>query len=497
MRLAPILIQEGRKEDLFKKYEEKFNSELSWLVYILSYPFLSQTNFKYGDFVLKNLHSNSSVEEFTDIIKYIKEFDRFQGALEEKDINKYDLDGLKLAIDAHKESSKSHQRKIDANGAKKLYEDINILIVKPLTYEASCKYGAGTKWCTTMAGQSSYFQSHTADQQALYYIILKKFTRDNQFYKIAVHMTPTSEVWYDSTDERMSDREKEVFSLGAPKMIETIRKDYQKLLKEKGEVFFKKLFDYQNYKFENVSQEFKTNHYIGIEFEKSELLNTPNNAVMELNISVDEENIDSYLVRIVYEVTSDKIIFNIRYANDYFEPEFDFGIASVSTNLSIGTFHLQNPTNDSIKSIFNELCYTIEKQVIYRMKINTKFMSFIHDNKSVWNPNRRSYGYTFKKNAGMVKKLVDYLDSGKTGTKLDFLTNIGNLEKGELNGKPFYRRTGEKRWGASSVWRGQHSGFFNSAKLAGILDYDKKGNQFILKKGPNFEKFKSGQLSAL
>ena len=124
-------------------------------------------------------------------------------------------------------------------------------------------------------------------------------------------------------------------------------------------------------------------------------------------------------------------------------------------------------------------------------------MSFIHDNKSVWNPNRTSYGYTFKKNAGMVKKLVDYLDSGKTGTKLDFLTNIGNLEKGELNGKPFYRRTGEKRWGPSSVWRGQHSGFFNSAKLAGILDYDKKGNQFILKKGPNFEKFKSGQLSAL
>ena len=78
MRLAPILIQEGRKEDLFKKYEEKFNSELSWLVYILSYDFLNQTNLKYGDFVLKNLNPNSSVEEFTDIIKYIKDFDRFQ-----------------------------------------------------------------------------------------------------------------------------------------------------------------------------------------------------------------------------------------------------------------------------------------------------------------------------------------------------------------------------------------------------------------------------------
>ena len=52
-------------------------------------------------------------------------------------------------------------------------------------------------------------------------------------------------------------------------------------------------------------------------------------------------------------------------------------------------------------------------------------------------------------------------------------------------------------WKISSEFRGQLSAFFNSAKLAGILDYDKKGNQFILKKGKNFDKFKEGQLEAI
>ena len=124
-------------------------------------------------------------------------------------------------------------------------------------------------------------------------------------------------------------------------------------------------------------------------------------------------------------------------------------------------------------------------------------MSKIHGGKSVWSPNRSSYGYTFKENKGMVKKLVEYLDSGKEGTKLDFLVDIKSLEKKEIKGKPYYSRPGQNDWRIASAWRGQQSGFFNSAKLAGILDYDKKGNQFYLKKGPNFDKFKEGQLEAL
>ena len=500
MRLTPILIQEGRKEDLRKKYTEKFKEYPETLDFILGISDLADTNFKYADFVLKNTHPNSSPEEVEDVIELVKEFDRFQQSLDVKDINKYDLDGLKLAIESHKETSKSQLKKVDTSGAKKLFEDKNILIVKPLTYEASCKYGAGTRWCTTMAGQPSYFESHTKEDQGLYYIILKNFNKDNKFYKIAIHMTPNVETWYDSTDERMSDREKEVFSLGAPKVIETIREDFKESQKERGKLFFKKLFDFYNYKFEDVSSAFKgTKNKIGLEFQKPDLVpDMPGHATMELNISVDEENIDQYLVMITYNV-GDRVFFNIGYSGDNFEiePEFDFDIENVSTHFQIPVGFLNNPSDENIKSFFNELCWTITKQVVYKMKSNSEFMSSIHGGNAVWTPNRSSYGFTFKENKGMVKKLVDYLDSDKSGTKLDFLTDIGVLEKKDVNGKPYFSRVGQNDWHIASKWRGQHSGFFNSAKIAGILDYDKKGNQFYLKKGPNFEKFKLGQLRAL
>ena len=211
MKLFSILLKEGRKEDLRKKYSDKFKEYPETLDMILSVADLEDQNFKYGDFVLKNSHPNSSYEEIEDILELVKEFDRFKQSLEIKDINQYNFDTLQSAIEKHKSTSKSQQKNFDSSGAKKIFEDKNILIVRPLTYEASCKYGSGTKWCTTMKGQPSYFESHTSDQQALYYIILKNFNRDNKFYKIAIHITPENETWYDATDERMSQREKEVF----------------------------------------------------------------------------------------------------------------------------------------------------------------------------------------------------------------------------------------------------------------------------------------------
>lgn len=500
MKFISLLLVEGRKEDLRKKYESKFSDYPDMLDYALGHPFLPETNFKYGDFLLKNLHPNFSIEELMSMIEYLRDFHRFQPSLEEKDINRYDYVGLQSIIDSHKEKSKSYKSKLSEEDAeaKKLYDDKNILIVRPLTYKASCKYGAGTQWCTTMAGQPSYFESHTEENQELYYIIFKKYDRSNKFYKIAVHMTPTSEVWYDSTDERLTNREKEVLKLAAPKIEQTIQKDYQTILANTNTLFFKRLFNFDHYFFDDVSQTFKTNHKVGIEFQKPDTIpDMPGHAMMELNISVDGEDIDKYKVMITFEVR-DKIMFDITYTGDdtNIEPQFDFKIEHVSTSWTLSKAFLHRTSDDSIERVFDELCYTIEKQIVYRMKSTPEFMSFIHGG-PVWNPNRLNYGYTFQKNAGMVKKLVDWLDAGKTGTKLDFLVDIGGLKRKDFKGKPYYSHTNRNDWKIPSAFRGQQSSFFNSAKLAGILDYDKKGTKFILKKGPNFEKFKEGKLKAI
>ena len=506
MRLVPILIAEGRKEDLRKKYEEKFSVDsdfLETLDYALGHPFMSQTNFKYGDFLLHNLHPNSSVEEVVDMVDLIKEFDRFQSALPEKDINKYNNFTLANAIKTHKEKSKSQQKKTDVSDAEKIYEDSNILIVKPLTYEASCKYGAGTRWCTTMANEPRYFNQYAkGPDQALYYIILKKFDRNNKFYKIAIHKTNGGEVWYDSTDERMSDRETEVFSLGAPKVIETIRNHWNKGRKSREFKRYEQIFNWENYAFFNISKQLRTNKKIGLEFSRSEVIDE-SHAQIEMKISVDEDNIDGYYVYLSWDVIeatfTAEIQFDFSFASDdNFQPTFSADLDNTGYyNIKYNEAYIFSEGNPG-QEVFEEICESISKRATYQLRNDNDFMSYIHDGKTVWSPNRSSYGYTFKRgDSGLIKQLVDYLESDKKGTKVDFLTNIGLLDKKEIKGNPYYSRTSRNDWQIPSAFRGQLSGLFNSAKLAGILDYDKRGNQFYLKKGPNFDKFKEGQLSAL
>jgi hypothetical protein len=505
MRLTPILIAEGRKEDLRKKYEEKFSVDpdfLETLDYALGHPFLSQTNFKYGDFLLNNLHSNSSVEEVVDMVDLIKEFHRFQSSLPEKDINKYNNFTLSNAIKTHNEKSKSQQNKIDSSSAKKIYEDSNILIVKPLTYEASCKYGSGTRWCTTMADTPTYFKQYTSgDNQSLYYVILKKFDRHNKFYKIAIHKKPGEETWYDSTDERMTEREKDVFNLGAPKVIETIRNDWDVEFEKNQSKIFKKVFDWENYSFFDISKELRTNKKIGLEYNRAEIVDAEESqGIIHLNISVDEDNVDSYNLLITYDIVfnSKLVEFDVYFSDDNeFTDDYGIDMEDGFRRYSYNFDSFVDPQNSN-KKLFNYFCGDITKSVIYSLKNSPEFMSKIHDGKTVWSPNRSSYGYTFKRqDSGLIKQLVDFLESGKKGTKLDFLVDIKSLQKKEINGKPFYSHTSRNDWQIPSAFRGQLSGLFNSAKLAGILDYDKKGNQFYLKKGPNFDKFKEGQLEAL
>ena len=63
----------------------------------------------------------------------------------------------------------------------KLHDDDTWLILKPLTVEASRKYGAGTKWCTTMKDEPHYFYKYTKNGNLIYCI--NKLTGD----KVAVH----------------------------------------------------------------------------------------------------------------------------------------------------------------------------------------------------------------------------------------------------------------------------------------------------------------------
>ena len=64
--------------------------------------------------------------------------------------------------------------KVEPKEYDKIYEDDKFVLVVPYTHDASCKYGAGTKWCTTGRDEKGqeWFNKHF-DSGSLGYLIIK------------------------------------------------------------------------------------------------------------------------------------------------------------------------------------------------------------------------------------------------------------------------------------------------------------------------------------
>jgi hypothetical protein len=94
-----------------------------------------------------------------------------RGLIEQNDLstyNSFEQITTQLTLAELKENAKDMEGSII-----KLYDDSEWLIVKPLTFAASKKYGAFTKWCTTSRDNPDYFIRYT-NRGSLIYIINKK-----------------------------------------------------------------------------------------------------------------------------------------------------------------------------------------------------------------------------------------------------------------------------------------------------------------------------------
>jgi hypothetical protein len=491
MKLVNVLITEGRKEDLEKKYLKSLGKEV--LNYVFNDPFIKKTNYKYGDFLLKNL-SYPAKSEIDSAISLLKKFDKFSRNLEKKDINQYeDLSDLSIELSDYK--SKNQSKKIDSTDTEKIYEDPNVLIVRPLTHKSSCKYGAGTRWCTTDY-DTTHYGRYTSGTQGLYYIILKKFDQSNKFYKIAVHKTTSGDdEWYDALDKPFSEREKEVFNLGAPKIIQTINSHYDNLRRKKGSELLYGIFDNHDITSTfDITKEMGADVPVSIGFRWPEKFEDNHyNVVMDL--MVNNELLDRYLLFILVRFEDNFITMNIEFDGDDITSKIDTDMSGESMFIRFGNDYFKNTGTEEG---FTEVTRPIAERFIRLLKTDNQFRRITLKNpKKVWTPNRLSYGYTFKENKGLIGQMVNDLNSGKKMTKLDFLTSTGKLDKKEENGKTLYSIRGNNDFRPSSDFRGQHSAFFNSAVLAGIIAYDKEGQKYYIKKGPNFEDFVRGELTAL
>ena len=94
-----------------------------------------------------------------------------RGLIEQNDLstyNSFEQITTQLTLAELKENAKDMEGSII-----KLHDDSEWLIVKPLTFAASKKYGAFTKWCTTSRDNPEYFIRYTS-RGSLIYIINKK-----------------------------------------------------------------------------------------------------------------------------------------------------------------------------------------------------------------------------------------------------------------------------------------------------------------------------------
>ena len=91
----------------------------------------------------------------------------------------------------------------------KLHEDSEWLLIRPLTFKSSCKYGANTKWCTTTEHNPEYYNKYAKRGVLIYCINKKNGYKVASFYSLDKN-EPEFSYWnqkdtrIDSTDSQLT-----------------------------------------------------------------------------------------------------------------------------------------------------------------------------------------------------------------------------------------------------------------------------------------------------
>lgn len=144
---------------------------------------------KYGKWILslfkQGMLKTGDIPELKDSLTY---FDKFKNRIEKKDINQYRsvhelYNAVKLFMEQpNQATSKTDElRKTKQQGAEKVYEDEEWLVIVPKTEQAACLYGKGTRWCTAATGGKNMFDYYNR-QGPLYININKRTGEKFQFH---------------------------------------------------------------------------------------------------------------------------------------------------------------------------------------------------------------------------------------------------------------------------------------------------------------------------
>ena len=186
------LIQEGRVDDFKAKYSQKFGGDNVNKI-VTSVPQ------KYLDWVGKNLDVVNFDETFGKTTEALNKFEKISSNLPITDLSEYKSVGqLFGALSEYEGRQRRNVKKVE--GGNVVYDDGRYFIVNPLTHDASCYYGKGTKWCTA-AETDTHFKKYNDDGK-LFYILDRTLPTNDPYYKVALlQKFDGDKTYYDAKDD--------------------------------------------------------------------------------------------------------------------------------------------------------------------------------------------------------------------------------------------------------------------------------------------------------
>ena len=147
------------KEDALEGLEKDYQIKREWLT---GYDTLQIIHMK--DF-LDNLFDLPDVQDFQKFAEYNE-----RNLIIDNDVSRYSkFEQVKQAVSV---ADMKINEKLLETQIIRVFDNEDWLVLRPLTYEASCKYGASTKWCTTAENDSSHFDRYS--KGVLIYALSKK-----------------------------------------------------------------------------------------------------------------------------------------------------------------------------------------------------------------------------------------------------------------------------------------------------------------------------------
>ena len=207
--LEESILVEGRLEQVIKKYQGAVDEATVRQLSNAQNEIDPAINNKYLDWMVLQVKNGQKID---DVIQYVDLWHKNLAKIDEhlivdlwpdrepsvqrlmktpKDINVYDDFGIfkQVAKYASEKLSKKDESEQIKSESRLVYSDERYEIRVPMTHRASCKYGAGTKWCTTQKNNAGHYNSYMSSG-ILFYVMDKSMADriDHPQYKLAVYM---------------------------------------------------------------------------------------------------------------------------------------------------------------------------------------------------------------------------------------------------------------------------------------------------------------------